>query len=863
MSLPHQASLQNLFQEGPRIRRLARSLLSDPSLVDDVVQDTLATSLSRPPRNEQAIRAWISKVVRNFAAQNQRSESARNARQEDASRPEAGEATQEIVERAATHKLVVEAVLGLREPYRSTILMRYFDELSPSSISKRLGIPLPTVESRLSRGLAQLREQMQRHFGQAGRAWQPALILLAREPRDLISTAIGALVVTTQVKVISASIAAIVISLAAWQWVDSSNPATPVNNTAPNIEIASNAPPELQSDLWPPAAGEVEQSSSERQQVAPQQKPAKVLEPKAVETFVDTIQGRVVDQSNQALPRVRVHYRPKELPDWAAALTGTAMTDESGHFEISRRMALGGNLEVSDPDWVTVIRSQIDSNKQLEDEYLIIAAPKHSVTGIVVGENGSSIPEAVIRLSPPGDFRSRFDVLLDYYNDETWQAVTGADGRFQFAQAPQINGARLTVDAAGYESAELELPPHANPDIAITLTRPESKTLAGQVLDHEGKTVAGAQVSLGDRITQTNGRGEFRMELARINYGGRDSQPEAQISSEDLLAIKEGFRAGVARAPSFDAENRPIWPSFVTLQLPGPPLTIRGKVKKPSGKVARGVKVWVQDPTLFARNGVLQNQSGAPLLVEDISAGGKGSEDRTNFFGNFKLEGLGDRTYTVCALDLDTFLRTEIEGVQAGTEGLLIQLPEDGLLERVAGRVLDSAGTPLPGITVATAAVTFDAFGQVNQSANSGVVTDESGYFEITGVPKRSAFLLLSGETIMPSSFGGPHLEELEQDLLNLEITVLSRCHFLVSLQEKAQADAFSVLDESGAELLISSFRGSTITNTNRAKLSSDGRSDSVAVPETARTLVLYRDNQEVNRTPMSLRPGILNELNP
>src|SRR5262249_47014883 len=49
---------------------------------------------------------------------------------------------------------------ALEEPYRSTLLARYFDELPPTEIARALDVSVETVKTRLKRGLAQLRERL-------------------------------------------------------------------------------------------------------------------------------------------------------------------------------------------------------------------------------------------------------------------------------------------------------------------------------------------------------------------------------------------------------------------------------------------------------------------------------------------------------------------------------------------------------------------------------------------------------------------------------------------------------------------------------------------------------------------------------
>ncbi|HEY8167185.1 MAG TPA: sigma-70 family RNA polymerase sigma factor [Candidatus Limnocylindrales bacterium] len=54
------------------------------------------------------------------------------------------------------------AVAALREPYRETVALRYFAELSLIEIAEQTGRPLNTVKTHLHRGLARLRDLMAR-----------------------------------------------------------------------------------------------------------------------------------------------------------------------------------------------------------------------------------------------------------------------------------------------------------------------------------------------------------------------------------------------------------------------------------------------------------------------------------------------------------------------------------------------------------------------------------------------------------------------------------------------------------------------------------------------------------------------------
>lgn len=121
------------------VRRLARNLIADAQLAEDVAQDALAAALERPPGfadDAERLRRWLGGVTRHLATRVRRREGERVAREAQAARREAsGDGGSD--ERLQLHQRLVEAVLRLDEPYRSTVVMRFFDEVSPREMARR------------------------------------------------------------------------------------------------------------------------------------------------------------------------------------------------------------------------------------------------------------------------------------------------------------------------------------------------------------------------------------------------------------------------------------------------------------------------------------------------------------------------------------------------------------------------------------------------------------------------------------------------------------------------------------------------------------------------------------------------------
>lgn len=160
------------------LRALALSLARDRSRADDLVQETWATALEHDdgvlPR-----RAWLSQVLRNHFLQALRSEGRRSAREERATPPAQQPAPDEQVARAEASQLLLEALLRLREPYRTTLLKRYQQGLSAARIARAEGVPAATVRARALRGLQLLRGELEGRLGPDRQHCQALLLLVA------------------------------------------------------------------------------------------------------------------------------------------------------------------------------------------------------------------------------------------------------------------------------------------------------------------------------------------------------------------------------------------------------------------------------------------------------------------------------------------------------------------------------------------------------------------------------------------------------------------------------------------------------------------------------------------------------------
>lgn len=166
MTAESRLSPEEMLQHSEWMYALAVSLVGDRALADDIVQGAWTAAVESPPRNRLALGGWLRTVVRNLATMAHRQESRRRRRETAVARPERQDSsTDELVERAELRRSLVEAVLSLREPYRSTVILRFFEGASPQEIADRDGVPRKTVFTRLRRAMEQLRAKLSAQHG--------------------------------------------------------------------------------------------------------------------------------------------------------------------------------------------------------------------------------------------------------------------------------------------------------------------------------------------------------------------------------------------------------------------------------------------------------------------------------------------------------------------------------------------------------------------------------------------------------------------------------------------------------------------------------------------------------------------------
>src|SRR5215831_12482174 len=154
---PTTPTLFELLENSEWLRRLARSLVRDDAQAEDLVQETWMVALAHPPPSPGTARPWMRTILRNLVRMKARAHTRRRRREQVALEGAIGaESSHERLERIEAQRLLATLVLDLPEPYRSTIMLRYYQGMSAAEVAAREDVPAGTVRWRLREGLERL-----------------------------------------------------------------------------------------------------------------------------------------------------------------------------------------------------------------------------------------------------------------------------------------------------------------------------------------------------------------------------------------------------------------------------------------------------------------------------------------------------------------------------------------------------------------------------------------------------------------------------------------------------------------------------------------------------------------------------------
>jgi RNA polymerase sigma-70 factor (ECF subfamily) len=509
-----------LLEHSGWLRGLARHLVADPADADDVVQLTYLAALERPGGSRVAGRAWLAGVARNVALQLGRSESRRTRRERATARAEATPSADHVSEVVETQQRLSRAVLELDEPFRSTVFLRYYENLAPAEIAARLGVPAATVRGRLKRALERLRGRLDREHDGDRAAWGAALLPLTAATRGEVlggtaaSALSGALAMGLYLKLFVGAALLAGVSFVLWP-----EPAAPAASTGEALAVANEPAALPVPESTPHAADALERGA--REPVAD----AGPLQPTAAvgEVVADTccIVGRVLDPDGIPVTGARleaVDGRPRDprilvvLEEERPELVTTS--DAEGHFRLVVPAERALLVRATHADFAPGFVRDAFAGEQRD---VTLARGSRLRVAVTASADGRALEGAGVSV------RS----LEGYGSPQAWslQGQTDADGVVELERVPP---GKFTVYATKEGFSERGARPGQAEDevlVEVELRLPAEAVVTGVV--HDALTeqpLAGAEV--GDSAgasTRTDARGRFR--LGGLTAAGNVSHP--------------------------------------------------------------------------------------------------------------------------------------------------------------------------------------------------------------------------------------------------------------------------------------------------------------------------------------------------
>jgi RNA polymerase sigma-70 factor, ECF subfamily len=151
----------------PLVYGVARRVVRDPQMAEDIAQEALVEVWRQAPRFDPSkgrATSWIVTIAHRRAVDRVRSEQSRHEREDRVGRDTATVSTTEPsarLEAAATTDELTTGLAALTDLQRDAIRLAFYEGRTHQEVAQLLGIPLGTAKTRIRDGLIRLRDAVE------------------------------------------------------------------------------------------------------------------------------------------------------------------------------------------------------------------------------------------------------------------------------------------------------------------------------------------------------------------------------------------------------------------------------------------------------------------------------------------------------------------------------------------------------------------------------------------------------------------------------------------------------------------------------------------------------------------------------
>lgn len=710
---------KRLLAADAELRSLARRLVDDVQHGEDAVQDVWLAVLRDQVRPDDTPGSRLKRALKFRVWSARRGDSRRRAREDATARkPKTETSPADLVRAQEVRQRVVDAVVGLREPHRRTVMLRFFEGLSPAATAQRMGVPVETVRTRTRRALELLRARLGQEFG--GRAaWVLPVATLSVDrssPLAVHKILNGVLSVNAKAKtvaIVAASIASVLIiaflCVTLMNQSDDSSPdegarsvgAGDIGTPSGKTKDGEGIPTRSFASLGP--GRDADEAPSAGKQAVP---------------LVGTLRVKVVDgESGAPVKGILVRFQPLNVPDPFQHFRNH-LTDQQGVILLESWPVGATRVQCILGDMARVtVEADATTEKILTIEKGL------SIRGLVTTENGSPIPGAEVVV---GRIASQYEGHP--------VATTDANGAFTLSRFVPDGGRAIGVRAEGFVASRVVIVQAQRklPDVLEFVLKAPDSSLSFTVVDPTGAPLENAVVVVGKQDLQFG-----RADIERTGTGLLTVGPFAVALRTDARG-QTTVGCLPAGKTTVRIRHQDYVPWMQEIQL-GTGSTVHRRVQLANG---------------FTVRGTVRTQTGEPVPSCAVRIGRLGPAGghlaRTDAKGGFVLHDVPAGRHKIFASKHKVGETDSVVDVGLGQENAVALVLTAG--PSILGVVVDEEGNPLSGLRIDADVRFFTRASAVSNAAGRFEILDleEGKEYRLAVVSKKGVTIFIHPTPVLP-----------------------------------------------------------------------------------------------------------------